>query len=51
LDEGTKWLDVNEKYSQVWPNITTKKDAPADAKQWEGVENKFENHFSEKGAD
>ena len=22
LDDGTKWLDVNEKYSQVWPNIT-----------------------------
>ena len=51
LDDGKKWLDVNEKYSQVWPNIITKKDAPADAKQWEGVENKFENHFSEKGAD
>ena len=51
LDDGTKWLDVNEKYSQVWPNITTKKDAPADAKKWEGVEDKFENHFSEKGAD
>ena len=51
LDDGTKWLNVNEKYSQVWPNITTKKDAPADAKKWEGVENKFENLFSEKGAD
>ena len=51
LDDGTKWLEVNEKYSQVWPNITTKKNAPSDAKQWEGVENKFENHFSEKGAD
>ena len=51
LDDGKKWLDVNEKYSQVWPNITTKNDAPADAKQWEGVEDKFENHFSEKGAD
>ena len=32
LDDGTKWSDLNEKYSQVWPNITTKKDAPADAK-------------------
>ena len=51
LDDGTKWLDVNEKYSQVWPNISTKKDAPVDAKKWEGVQDKFENHFSEKGAD
>jgi len=51
LDEGTKWLDVNEKYSQIWPNITTKKTPPADAKDWEGVENKFEKYFSEKGAE
>ena len=51
LDEGTKWLDVNEKYSQIWPNITSKKDPPADAKEWEGVENKFEKYFSEKGAE
>ena len=51
LDDGTKWLDVNEKYSQIWPNITTKKDPPADAKDWEGVENKFEKYFSEKGAE
>ena len=51
LDDGQKWLEVNEKYSQVWPNITTKKEPPTDAKKWDGVENKFENHFSEKGAD
>ena len=25
-----------------------KKEPPADAKKWEGVENKFEDHFSEK---
>tara|TARA_B100001109_G_C18599561_1_gene351758 strand:- start:73 stop:363 length:291 start_codon:yes stop_codon:yes gene_type:complete len=50
-DEGSKWLDVNEKYSQIWPNITTKKDPPNDAKEWEGVENKFEKYFSEKGAE
>jgi ferredoxin len=34
-----------------WPNITTKKEPPADAKDWEGVENKFEKYFSEKGAE
>ena len=31
--------------------VEVKKNPPADAKQWEGIENKFENHFSEKGAD
>ena len=51
LDEASKWLGVNEKYSQIWPNITNKKEPPADAKDWENVENKFENHFSEKGAE
>ena len=51
LDDGTKWLDINEKYSQTWPNITTKKESPADAKDYEGVENKFEKYFSEKGAE
>ena len=35
----------------VKKKATTKKDAPADAKQWEGVENKIENHNREKGAD
>jgi ferredoxin len=41
-----KWLSLNAEYSKSWPNITTKKDAPADAKDWEGVANKFEEHFS-----
>ena len=27
--------------SEKWPNITTMKDAPADAKEWEGVEDKL----------
>ena len=41
-----KWLGVNAEYAKIWPNITTKKTPPADAKQWEGVPNKFEEHFS-----
>ena len=41
-----KWLGINAEYAKVWPNITTKKTPPADAKQWEGVANKFEEHFS-----
>ena len=30
-----KWLDINAKYSQVWPNITVKREPPPDAKDWE----------------
>ena len=28
--------------------ITEKKDAPADAEEWDGVPDKFKNHFSEE---
>ena len=31
-----KWLEVNTEYAKSWPNITQKKDAPADAKEFEG---------------
>lgn len=45
--EVGKWMDINRKYSLTWPNITLKKDALPDADEWDGVPNKFENHFSE----
>ena len=41
-------LEINSKYSLIWPVITEKKEAPADAADWDGVENKFEEHFSEE---
>ena len=30
-----KWLELNAQYAKSWPNITVKRDAPADAKDWE----------------
>jgi ferredoxin len=43
------WMDVNSKFSRLWPNITKrrKEDVPQDAAQWDGVTNKYEEHFSE----
>lgn len=38
--EQQVFLDLNAELSQKWPNITTKKESPADAKSWEGVANK-----------
>jgi ferredoxin len=35
-----KWLDINSKYSQVWPNITVKRAPPPDAKELEGKPDK-----------
>jgi ferredoxin len=41
-----KWLEVNTEYAKSWPNITQKKESPADAKDYEGMEGKFEKFFS-----
>ena len=39
-------IDFNRVYAEQWPNITSKKDAPADAKEFETVKGKFEKYFS-----
>ena len=41
-------VEMNRKYSEKWPVITTKKEPPKDWKQWDGVPNKYKDHFSEK---
>jgi ferredoxin len=40
-----KWLSLNAEFAKTWPNITVKRDPPADAKEWEGITGK-EQHFS-----
>jgi len=44
-----RWLKLNTQYSQVWPNISTRKLAAADAKEWETVQNKIELFSSRPG--
>jgi ferredoxin len=44
-----KWLELNAEYAKTWPNITVKKEAPADAKEWEGVAGKFKHFDPEPG--
>ncbi len=43
-----KWLELNRQYSEVWPNITTKKPAPADADAFVSEPDKFQKYFSPK---
>jgi ferredoxin len=43
-----KWLALNAEYAAKWPNITSKKEPPEDAKAFDGVEGKFEKYFSDK---
>ena len=47
-EDKEKWLLLNQKYSEICPVITEKKDPPHDAKKWENIIDKFQNHFSEK---
>jgi ferredoxin len=43
-----KWLSLNAEYAKSWPNISQKGDEPADAKEMQGVADKFEKFFSPK---
>ena len=43
-----KWAEINRKYSEIWPNINEKKEPPKDAEDWQNVEDKYKNHFSDK---
>jgi ferredoxin len=43
-----KWLEVNTKFGDIWPNIVTKKDSPADADDFKDEEGKFDKYFSDK---
>jgi ferredoxin len=49
-DADGKWLALNSKYATEWPNITVRKDPPADYKEFETITNKLEKYFSEKPA-
>ena len=40
------WLELNRRYGGEWPNITKKKEPPADADNFKGVEEKFKKFFS-----
>ena len=43
IPEGQEvFLEINTELADVWPNITEMKDAPADAAEWDGVENKLQ---------
>jgi ferredoxin len=46
-DDMDRWVEINRKYAEVWPNITRKKDPPTDADEFKEVEGKFEKFFDE----
>ena len=40
-----KWLELNREYSEKWPNITSKKEAPTDADKFRDEKDKFKKYF------
>ena len=46
-DEATKWLEINTKFAETWPNITRKGEPPADADDFKDEQGKFKKYFSE----
>ena len=47
-DKDKKWLEINKKYADIWPNINEKKDPPGDAEKWQNVKDKYNKFFSQK---
>ena len=47
-DADGKWLEINSKFSKIWPNITQIGDVPADADEMAKQTGKFDKYFSEK---
>ena len=43
-EEGLNdWIEINKKYSEIWPNITKKRpeDVPSDQEKWRDVQDKL----------
>ncbi len=48
-DNVSSWVELNTKYSNLWPNITKRRpeDVPKDQEKWRGVPDKLK-YLSEK---
>ncbi len=44
-DKDGKWLAINTKYAEIWPNITVMGTPPEDAEKYEEETGKFEKYF------
>lgn len=40
-EELIEWVEINRKHAKEWPNITKMKPAPADAKDFDGMKDKY----------
>ena len=47
-ENAEKWIEINQKYSELWPNITETKTPMPEAEEMKDVKGKFETDFSEE---
>ena len=45
-----KWVEINREYAKKWPNITKKIPALPEAKEMDGMKNKFDKFFDPRPA-
>jgi ferredoxin len=48
-DKATAWAEKNRDFAAIWPNITKKGEAPADADEWKNKPGKAELFSPEPG--
>jgi len=48
--ELIEWVEINRKYAKEWPVITKQKPALPEAKDFDGVKDKFKNFFDPRPA-
>jgi len=46
-ERASEWVEHNTQFSELWPNITKKKNPPSDEKKYRDEKNKFEKYFKE----
>ena len=44
--EDGKWVEINRKYAELWPNLTRAKEALPEAEEFKDKANKYEEFFS-----
>ena len=45
--EVMQWLEINKKYSEIWPNITEQKKMMKNSSIHEGEKQKYDKYFQE----
>ena len=48
LKDKEKWLQINQKFSTTWPNISKKKEPMQEHEKFKDIIDKYDKYFSEK---